>query len=402
MDPAIKRKLELAIGSLDRWVEDRQWKGFDPYDLRGIRLSLWAMNPSRQSFLPAKLVRGGISVLEEYFPLYSRRLMGVHPTYNAKAMGLFASAYLGLYRAGCGDMYLQKATSCLEWLEANTSPGYSGPCWGYPFDWQSTVLIPKGTPSSVVSWTVGDAFWSAYEITKEPRYLRICRGICDFFVQDLNRDSSAPDHLCFSYTPLDRMHVFNASLFVGEFLLRVGLKLGEGTLIQDGLASANYVLAHQSEDGSWPYFGPEDHRPNSTDHYHTGFVLRMLLSMARHTQDPRFEMPLERGIDYYRTHLFEVTGLPRYFPDKTFPINIHTISEALLCLNLLSKKFPEDVQKISFLLNWTFENMQDPEGYFYFMKYPTRTIKIPFMRWGQAWMLLALSEIYLHASSNGD
>ncbi len=37
--------------------------------------------------------------------------------------------------------------------------------------------------------------------------------------------------------------------------------------------------------------------------------------------------------------------------------------------------------------------MQDPSGFFYYRKYPWFTNKIPFIRWGQAWMLLALSEL---------
>ena len=41
------------------------------------------------------------------------------------------------------------------------------------------------------------------------------------------------------------------------------------------------------------------------------------------------------------------------------------------------------------------ENMQDKSGYFYYRKYPLFTNKIPFIRWAQGWMMLALSEVLL-------
>jgi hypothetical protein len=36
-------------------------------------------------------------------------------------------------------------------------------------------------------------------------------------------------------------------------------------------------------------------------------------------------------------------------------------------------------------------NMRDGRGYFYFQKHRWYTNRIPFIRWSQAWMLLALS-----------
>ena len=44
------------------------------------------------------------------------------------------------------------------------------------------------------------------------------------------------------------------------------------------------------------------------------------------------------------------------------------------------------------IAEWTIENMQDENGYFYYRIYKSGYIsKIPFIRWGQAWMLRGLS-----------
>ena len=382
-----------ALHKLDRWVQQRKLVGFDPYDLKGMSLYLWATNPSRRRSLFAKLMRGGFAVLEDIFPIGMRRLFGVQPTLNAKAMGLFAKAYLNLYNLGRDEVSMRKAIVCLDWLEENFTPGYSGPCWGYPFDWQSTVFIPKGTPSSVVSWTVGDAFWQMYRVMGEKRYLDMCVGVCEFFAKDLNRDIISSDQLCFSYTPVDRMHVFNAALFVGEFLLRVGYEIGSEDYKRTGVSVTNYVVANQNSDGSWAYFGPEEKRLATIDHYHTGFVLRMLQSISDATGDRRYEIALKKGFEFYWNKMFEPSGLPRYFMDKVYPVNIHSMSEALLCLKLFDGRYRDTSERLQWVLNWALNNMQDESGYFYFVKHRNRTVKIPFMRWGQAWMFLALSEI---------
>jgi hypothetical protein len=393
MDKVLREKTYEALHKLDRWVQRREMTGYDPYDLKGTELYLWSADLSRRRFLPARLIRGGFAVLDDIFPMGMRRLFGVRPSINAKAMGLFARAYLNLYNLESDRVSLKRAIKCLDWLEENITPGYSGPCWGYPFNWQSTVFIPKGTPSSVVSWTVGDAFWQMYRVTGEKRYLDKCAGVCEFFIKDLNRDIASPDQLCFSYTPLDRTHVFNATLFVGEFLIRVGHEIGNDNYKRTGTAATNYVVSNQNSDGSWAYFGPEDTQPVTIDHYHTGFVLRMLKSISDVTGDQRYEGPLKKGFEFYWNELFEPSGLPRYFLGAVYPVNIHSIAESLLCLKLFDCRYRDTSDRLHWILKWSLNNMQDESGYFYFMKHQNRTVKIPFMRWGQAWMLLALSDV---------
>jgi hypothetical protein len=43
------------------------------------------------------------------------------------------------------------------------------------------------------------------------------------------------------------------------------------------------------------------------------------------------------------------------------------------------------------VLVWTLANMWDRRGFFYFQKHPLFTVRTSFMRWSQAWMLLALA-----------
>ena len=152
----------------------------------------------------------------EYFPRLSRTLYRIKPAYNAKAMALFARGYLNLYRASGKENYLDKARYCLTWLTENPSRGYSGYCWGYPFDWQSLIFIPRGTPSGVVTSQVAHAFIDAYEILHEKRYLDIAKSCCSFILHDLKKDIINSESLCFSYTPIDTYHVHNANLWAAS------------------------------------------------------------------------------------------------------------------------------------------------------------------------------------------
>jgi hypothetical protein len=45
------------------------------------------------------------------------------------------------------------------------------------------------------------------------------------------------------------------------------------------------------------------------------------------------------------------------------------------------------------VLAWTLSNMWDPRGFFYFQQHPRYTVRTSFMRWSQAWMLLALATL---------
>lgn len=43
------------------------------------------------------------------------------------------------------------------------------------------------------------------------------------------------------------------------------------------------------------------------------------------------------------------------------------------------------------VFTWAMDNMWDERGYFYYRVYPFFKNKISYMRWSQAWMLLAMT-----------
>ena len=65
-----------------------------------------------------------------------------------------------------------------------------------------------------------------------------------------------------------------------------------------------------------------------------------------------------------------------------------------------SGRFMEHKPLLDKVLNWTIDNMQDKDGYFYYQINKYFSSKISYMRWAQAWMFYALSTYILFSKSN--
>jgi hypothetical protein len=390
-----------SLSNLEQWLERNGWRGYDPYDAKGTALFIQTYRLGQWSDT-LRHVYEALLRLERRYPRLLRHLLFVKKQVNPKAMGLFGKAYLKLFHLTGESCYSHKAESCLEWLRQNRSVGYRNFCWGYPFDWQSRILIPRGTCSSVVSATVADAFWEHYLQTGASESLDVCLSVCEFFLSDLKIDRISNSEICFSYTPLDNFHVHNANLFVAEFLVRVGEETNNDELVDLGLQAMNYTLNEQNPDGSFCYSGAIDQQPCVVDHYHTGFVLRCLYNLFAATQNSDILDSLKLCYTHYIKRFFDASGAPRFTPDRTHPIDIHSCSEAILCLTTLSPIFPDARVLALQTARWTISNMQDGHGFFYHRMWHNRRVsKMPYIRWGQAWMLLALVNM-VAASRNTD
>lgn len=400
----LPKEVKESIHRLDNWAESNGWSGFDPYDIKGSPLFLLLQNRAIRELLPVRVLRKIAFSFDNTYPTEMRRIFGIKRATNAKAMGLFARGYLLLFQITKQEHYFEKALQCLKWLIENPSPGYAGMAWGYPFDWQSVIFIPQGTPSVVVSCVVGDAFWTAYQIVGEKDYLDVCESICQFITNDLNIDRIDNNTICFSYTPLDDFHVHNANLFAAEYLVRVGIATDNQSYIDLGTQAASYALLEQNADGSIYYWGKKQNHvnPNHIDHYHSGFEMRSLNSLWKSTDRLDYYHSLKRYYQFYYQNLIykdDNSTIPKHTPERLYPVNIHSCAEAILLNAVLSNDFDEAAIILPDLTRWTTNNMQTPEGWFaYQYRQNGKLTNIPYIRWGQAWMLLALAQYYLTIS----
>src|SRR5438105_44313 len=237
-------EIHFAHGDLWKWCRAQGFAGYDPYD--GLNSRLFQATPLKNSRL-ARLVW---TQLHKRSPINFRSLVRIPRERNSKAIALFALAALADYRrAGTKEAEVE-ARELLDDLMWMRLKGFSGAAWGYNFDWQSrSFFAARGTPTIVPTVFAARALCEAAQVFSREEYLPFARTICDFILNDLNRTAEAHDEVCFSYSPLDRTRVFNASLLAAETLATVGTLTGEESICELAMRTALQVVRRHGEDG---------------------------------------------------------------------------------------------------------------------------------------------------------
>ena len=212
-----------------------------------------------------------------------------------------------------------------------------------------------------------------------------------FLLDVLNRAQSAEGH-CFSYTPIDDSRVHNVNLLAAELLARLFSVERRSEYFEAAERAVRYTISRQRDDGSWPY--GESPAQQWIDSFHTGFILVSLKNIIRYSGVNDWQSSLLRGYEFYRERFFLADSTPKYYHDKLYPVDVHAAAQAVITFVEMKDVMPEASLKATRAVEWAIREMQDPAGYFYFQRQRFYTIKIPYMRWGQTWMLYALSLYY--------
>jgi len=388
--------LSESFKKLVAYCESESYKGYDPYD--GLNSGVFNATPLKHS----SFFRLAWIQLFKLSPINLRPLLLVKKGYNPKGLGLFLSGYCNLYdilkdHPKSGDHETGKA-ACLsnirffaDKLIEMQSRGYSGACWGYNFDWQNRIFFqPAGTPTVVATSFVSNALMEAYKKTNDGRYLETALSSSDFVVKDLKR-TQKENGFIFSYSPYDQTCVYNASLLGSRLLASCYDHTKNDDLRELSLASLAAVLDRQNPDGSWIY--GESSIQGWIDSFHTGFNLECIFETIRYTNEQKYMPSFTRGIAYYLNNFFTADGIPKYYHNNIYPVDIHSPAQliATLAKTGLLRRNSELATK---MMNWTIRNMQDKQGYFYYQVKKGISSKIPYMRWSQAWMFYAFTHYF--------
>jgi hypothetical protein len=384
-----------AHRDLWKYCRARGFAGYDPYD--GLNSRLFQATPFKNS----RTARLAWIQFHKRSPINFRSLVGVPRERNAKAIALFALAALADFRRQPAKENEIEARELLDDLIWMSLKGFKGACWGYNFDWQSrSFFLPRGTPAIVPTAFAARALCEAAEVISRDEYLPFARTICDFILNDLNRSDETNDEVFFSYSPLDQTRVFNASLLAGEVLATVGGQLGEQSLIDGAMKTALYVVRRQRADGSWAY-GADSHQ-GWADNFHTAYILTSLSRIMDAVSVPGavapgsnvdFDNSLLRGYEFWVDRFFLTNGWPKYFPDRLYPADIHSAASAIVALVDLRGRIPNTILLAEKIANWALENLRNPRGYFHHQSRRFYQVRIPFMRWSEAWMMYALARL---------
>ena len=385
--------------SLKTYCEAQNYTGWDPYDGLNSKV-FWALPFKHWDLARLVWIQGF-----KRSPINFRKLLLVPKEHNAKGIGLFLTGYCNIYKTqqatgkeefGTQQEILGKINYLAELLISLQSKGYSGACWGYNFDWQARrlFLFPKGTPTVVVTAFSVSALFEAYNATGADKYLQTALSSADFVLNDLHRTRKAEGFL-FSYSPFKGNDtVYNASLLGTKLLSQCYSYTGDREQLDAARASAAACVAAQNSDGSW-YYG-ELPVQKWIDSFHTGYNLESLVTYSVMTGDHSFDNAVNRGFDFYIENFFHSDGTPKYYHNKTYPVDIHCPAQLLVTLSRAGKidKYRDLAEKV---LDWTIRNLQDKSGYFYYQKSKFYTNKISYMRWSNAFMFNALSQYLLNA-----
>ncbi|NRB60098.1 MAG: delta-aminolevulinic acid dehydratase [Winogradskyella sp.] len=396
----MKFKVSESFLKLKNYCESEEYKGWDPYD--GLNSKVFQALPFKHWDLARLAWIQGF----KRSPINFRKLFLVPKEYNAKGVALFLLGYCRLYQLaekGCDDYgtkeeLLQKIKEITKLLLSLRSEGYSGSAWGYNFDWQARrlFLFKKHTPTVVATCFCVEALIESYKITKDESVLEETLSAADFVLKDLSRTQHGEGHI-FSYSVKDGNNtVINASL-LGAKILSYAYKYKK---IQEHADMARKaVLAAcdlQEKDGSWIYgLLPVQ---SWKDSFHTGFNLDAIATYQQNTGDASFQKYIDEGLQFYVDAFFEDHRVPKYYHDKTYPIDIHCPAQVIVTFSKL-KLFQENKELLSNVLDWTIVHMQDKKGYFYYQYRKGMSSKISYMRWSNAFMFNAMAHYLLHTKA---
>ena len=376
--------LETVVQKLHDNLKRSDYAGHEPYD--GLESRFFKLLPLRRS----SHARLAMIQAVKRCPVNVRRLIGVPRARNPKGLALCVMALLRQNRADRRAENLSEARELLTWLVEHQSQGLDGCSWGYNFDWQcKAFFVPKDAPNAVCTIFVAHAFRLAYEESGDSSYLEIVERSCHFLRKYLLEERG--DEANVKYVPGVPTEVHNVNFMAAALLAEVAKHTKKAELLDIARRIALFSTRRQSKDGSWPY--GEAPYQRWVDNFHTGYNLVALRQICAHVDETVFSEALPRGYEFWSRNLITPEGIPKYYVHRTYPIDVHSVAQAILTYLEFASVDEAAVQRAHRVSAWALRNLYSRRGTFYFQKWRLYTNKIEYVRWGQSWMFLALSAL---------
>lgn len=374
--------IEQSLKKLETWVEGHNYRGYDPADgLTSCLRPLAFGNLFLDRVLMQAVWRSPVNI---------RPLLGVKPLDSNIGRGYMAWGYLTMLKLTSSQTCKTKAISCLEWLMNNKAPGFEEYSWGKMFDFASRGGR-QGKYEPITVWTslIGQAFLEAYETLGDGKYLAIAESICRWILERPRNQTAAG--FCINYTPFGEGNctIHNQSMLAASMLARTFKFTGNEEYLKVAKGAVTYTCTRQLPDGAWLY--GEDPKYHWIDNFHTGYNLDALKCYIESTGDKTYENNLRKGFSFYRNAFFEPTCRPKYYHDRTYPIDSQCCAQSIETLANFSDFDESSLDLALRVAKWTIGNMQDRDGHFYFMRYPLMVLKAPMIHWAQATTYRALA-----------
>jgi rhamnogalacturonyl hydrolase YesR len=381
---ALAKRLEESLARVIAWVKSHRYLGYEPADgnssvffpMTGGRV--WPMRVLQQVVLRS--------------PVNIRPLLGVRPHESAIGRGYMAWAYLTMCRGGAPSEVRDEAAVCLAWLMAHRARGFAEYCWGDPYEYATRGgRRPLGAPILIWTALIGQVFLEAFEVLGDERYLAVAESV-GRWVRKLPIEQTDSGS-CLSYNAYMQSSIHNSNAMGAAFLARLGVATADRACLSLARSAMTYTCARQHPDGAW-FYG-EAPKYHWIDNFHTGYNISALKTYRDAAQDGAFSEQYFRGIAYFKANFFESDGRPKYFHDKTYPVDIQCAAQAIDTLVAVSTDDRDALQLAFKVADWTIKSMQARDGHFIYRQLSWTNVSTPMLHWGQGTMAKALA-VALH------
>jgi hypothetical protein len=359
-------------------------------DYRGYEFDDMLASPLMRRLAGDSLFRQRVVIqIGERAPVNIRPFVFVPRLPSSKARGFFARGYLRYFATTEDLVWLDAARSCLDWVLDHASPGYKGLGWGNQFDFASRAgFFPKGLPTVVWTAHIASTLLEAHRITSDHRYRAAFLDAATFISESLGHQVDDAG-ICFNYSPGIPAPIHNSNLLAAATLAQAAAE--SGNTDWGDLASRAYAwsLASARRRGAWQYgVGP---RYAWVDNFHTAYVIESLVTGHELLGDEVVpSSAIGESVAYWVDSFFLPDGTPRYYDDRTLPIDIQCAAQAIETAAVLSHRFPWLGPLADRVLSWTLGHMRKPNGAFGYQKRRWWRNDLESIHWGQATMLSAL------------
>ena len=387
----MEKLIENSLLKLTLFCENEQFKGYDPYDTLNSPFPFLFFGQ-----WPAVIA----TQLQKRNPINIRPLLGIKKEHSTYGMGLLLKAYVKLYKQTGNKEFIQAISYIKDWLLTNRTSYEKELVWGYDYPYATPNFINERNYPTVIHHSfIIDALFEYYQIFNDPQIKDIIVRSEDFIIKHIPVIKNE-DGICLGYNPHSKDCTYNASMHAARILAITQNLTGSQRnfdLIRNVVDS---VINKQKQNGVWYYsMNAENGKERMQIDFHQGFILECLFDVKVLTgySNERWEHSITKGLEFYKNEQFFLNGKSKWRLPKTYPIDIHNQGQGIITFSKLKQYQADSLIFSKKILLWTIENMQSKKGYFYYRNYKNYKIKIPYMRWGQAIMLLAFSE-YLENS----
>lgn len=393
--------IESIKNKLHKSSAESNYAGYDPFD--GLNSKFFDAFP---------FLKKGIFGLAwiQFFKRSSinlRSLLGVPKKRNPKGIGLFILGMVEEYKATGNQDYIHEAMKLADWLveQQCSKQEWQHACWGYHFDWKARAFyVPKGKPNVITTIYVSQALYAlSNEIkethqTKADEYKKLAFDSANFIVKTLYSEHDGRKF--FAYIPGENAFVHNASLWAAAWVAVVAAETQNEDYKKLVLNVARQSVGEQGEDGSWVYGARHHHQ--FIDGFHTGYNLEALDLIRKSLSTDEFDASIEKGFSYYKEHFFEADGTAKYYHNAPYPLDPHSVSQAIITLVKLGDG-KGDLALANKVAHWSIANLYMPDKeQFVYQKTKSETNKINYMRWTQAWMYYSFSFLLNNEAANNE